>query len=149
MADKHESRHQSTEITIPAGYLEDARSALVAEVHSDGDALRVDQGRLVSGSSVARDDRAGAMRLLRNDVHLLDQLLEARGDTKVAAERDTITEALQAIVRVLTDRLVEQTGFVPLDMGAVLDLVGRLRWAAEEAVRIDPDLAPDASRKAA
>jgi hypothetical protein len=132
------------ETTIPADYLEDVRSALVLEIVNGNDALRDDQERLVSErSAMARDDRACAMRLLGSDVRLLDELLGSSGDTKVTAERDTITEALQATVRVLGSRLVEQLEYAPIEMGAVLDLAGRLRWAAEEAARLNPALGGD------
>jgi hypothetical protein len=140
MATIQDSRPGSTGITIPAGYLEDVRSALVTEIHFCGEALRTDQESLVSGSSSAVEDRACAMRLLRSDMQLLDQLLEASGDAKVTADPDTITQALQSMVRLLSARLAAKVDYSPIEMGAVLVLAGRLRWAAEEALRIEPDL---------
>ena len=98
-------------IAIPADYLEDVRTALIAEIENDGNALQTDQEAVRSGSSsedVGRADRASAARLLRNDVRLLDQLLDAGGQTRVSAEPETLHEVLQAMVRVLSSRLVDE-----------------------------------------
>jgi hypothetical protein len=121
--------------------LEDARSALVEEINSDSDALRMNHAdtlRRGPGSDPA--DRAASARWLRNDIQLLDQLLDASSDTKLTAERDALTEMLQEMVRLLAARLGEQANYAPVPMGAVLEITGRLRWAAEEAIRIDPAL---------
>jgi hypothetical protein len=138
---------QSAAITIPADFLEDVRSALVAELDRDSDALRTDQAALLSSgkdrseswAKATRADRDLAVRLLRNDLRTLDELLDATGDTKVTADRDTLFHALEAMGRLLTERLRVEMGYGPLDMGNVLDLADRLRWTAEQAIRIYPD----------
>lgn len=141
------SSSETVEIKIPAAYLEDVRSALIAEIVSVSDALRVNQDSLISGQSNGdREDRAYAAGWLRNDVRLLDQLLDASGDTKVTAERNTVTEALQALVRVLVDRLGHQCEYAPIGMGSVLELSAAVRWAAEEAIRIEPASGGDYGR---
>jgi len=134
------SSSRAVEITIPADYLEDVRSAIVAEINSDSDALRENHASLLSGSLGGREDRASALGWLRNDSRLLDQLLDASGDTKVTAECNTVTEALQSLVRVLIDRLADEAGYAPIPMGSVLELCAALRWAAEEAIRLTPQM---------
>jgi len=134
------SSSRAVEITIPADYLEDVRSAIVAEINSDSDALRENHASLLSGSLGGREDRASALGWLRNDSRLLDHLLDATGDTKVTADLSTVTHVLEETVRVLSSRLGQQCGYAPIAMGAVLELCAALRWAAEEAVRIEPAL---------
>jgi len=125
--------HESAEITIPADYLEDVRTALAAELVNGSNALRTDQEAVVSESSeVHREDRDAAARLLGNDVRLLDRLLNVGVETTVSAERQTLHGALEAMVRLLSARLVEEAGYAPIDLDAVLGLAERLRWAGEE-----------------
>jgi hypothetical protein len=114
-------------MTIPADYVEDVRTALIEEIEEDGNFLQTSQ----------EQDRTDTARLLRNDVRLLDQLLDASGQTKVSAEPDTLAEVLQAIVRVLSSRLVAECEYSPITMAAVLDLASRLRWAAQESAALD------------
>lgn len=127
------------EITIPADFLEDMRSALVVEIHLDSDAVHVNHQEALEdgGGSPGREDRASAVRILRADMNLLDQVLEASDDTLVTGEADAMVHALEAVIRVLTPRLGDECQYGPLDLGAVLELTRRLRWAAEEAARID------------
>jgi hypothetical protein len=42
---------------------------------------------------------------------------------------------------VLSKRLKRVSDFSPVPMGDVLDIAERLRWAAEEAIRVSPGLA--------
>jgi hypothetical protein len=131
---------QSVEIKIPAEYLEDVRTALIAEIEHDSNALETNQEALTSSTrneDVGRADRDSSVRLLRADVRLLDQLLDASGETKVSADWATLHEGLQSMVRVLSSRLVDECGFAPVDMEAVLELADRLRWAAEQSAAID------------
>jgi hypothetical protein len=138
---------QSAEITIPADFLEDVRSALVAELDDDSDRLRTNQAELLSGGKdrsenwarATRADRDSAVSFLRNDLRMLDELLGATGDTKVIVERDMLFHVLEAMGRLLTERLREEMGYGPLDMGTVLELGNRLRWTAEQAIRIYPE----------
>ncbi len=71
---------------------------------------------------------------------LLDQILHASGDTTVKGEGSDISFILEKMVRLLSVRLDDAKQYGPINMGAVLDLASRLRWAAEEAIRIDPRL---------
>jgi hypothetical protein len=77
-------------------------------------------------------------------VRLLDQLLAATEDTTVESEQDRISapvgEMLGGIVRVLSRRLRGASMYEPVPMGDVLDIAERLRWAAEEAIRVEPDI---------
>jgi len=134
------SSSRAVEITIPADYLEDVRSAIVAEINSDCYALRENHASLLAGSLGGREDRASALGWLRNDSRLLDHLLDATGDTKVTADLSTVTHVLGETVRVLSSRLGQQCEYSPVPVGSVLELCAALRWAAEEAVRIEPQM---------
>lgn len=130
----------SVTITVPAGYLEDLRGAIVAEIGWDSEALAAEhkelREQLASNDEyreLQRQNRDGQARQLNRDMRIFDQLLAATGNTKVTADRDTLFHALEAMVKVLADRLVDVCSFTPLDTSAVLELVGRLRWAAEQA----------------
>jgi hypothetical protein len=125
-------------VTIPAAYLEDLRSALVATVSSASDAVRTDHEDVLRG--FGPEDRAAAVRCLREDMHVLDQLLDATSDTKLHGEPEVLSHALEETVRVLAVRLTEVSGYAPIPMGDVLEVSDRLRWAAAEAVRIYPEL---------
>jgi hypothetical protein len=136
---------QLAALTIPAEYLEDMRTALVWEIEDDGDRLRANQALVVSArrnDDLDREDRDDAVNLLRKDMQLLEQLLDATEDAEATADADTIADVLQTMVRILAKQLRKEMIYGPLHMGRVLDLGGRLRWAAEEAIRIDPTLAP-------
>ncbi len=124
-------------LTIPAAYLEDVRTALVAEINSDSEAIRTDQKAVLEGSSVGSEDRGAAVRILREDMQLLDQALSASGETTVVTgERAALVHALDAMVRVLSARLVYQCEYAPVEMAAVAELADRLRWSAEQAAAI-------------
>ena len=129
---------QSAAIVIPADYLEDVRSALVQELANDVDALRTNQTDLATGKW-GPEDRDASLRLLSRDVAALGRVAAAAEATELVAERQTLFHALEALCRLLTDRLIERMGYGPVDMGAVLDLTARLRWAAGEAARIYQD----------
>jgi hypothetical protein len=129
---------QSVTITVPVDYLEDVRSALVAELENDTEALRACQTDLVAEKG-CREDRDSSAQHLSHDFGVLDQVLAAETDTEVIADRATLFYALEALCRLLTDRLKVEMGYGPVAMGAVLDLTTRLRWAAGEAARIYPE----------
>jgi hypothetical protein len=151
MADKHESRHGSTEITIPADYLEDVRSALVREVVDGGKFIASNHNSVLEADSelwaaTTREDRAASVRSLHGDMRLLDQVIDARIETKVTGDEHALWHTLEGMVHVLSGRLTHECGFGPITMGAVLELAERLRWAADEAIRISPG--PDDSKVA-
>jgi hypothetical protein len=129
------------QITIPAEYLEDVRSALVSEINQDSDALQVNQATLLEkNGELNREDRDASVRWLRNDLQLLDQLLDGSEARKVTADRDALTEVLQAMVRVLAGRLTDVCQYGPVPLGDVVELSARLRWAANKAIRLHPHL---------
>lgn len=140
------SEHQPSNLTVPAEYLEDVRSALIREIKTDSTALKRDQSLVLERGLEAdlregrREDRAGAAGFLRNDLRLLDQLLDATADTAVTGDRDTVVFVLEEMIRVLTERLSERMGYTPLNVDAVLAITERMRWAAEQALRIEPGL---------
>jgi hypothetical protein len=128
-------------LTIPASYLEDVRTAAIREVVSDSDMLRINHQNVLDGKFGGEtEDRTSAAAALHRDMGLLDQVLHATGDTTVEAEGEDITFVLEETVRLLTARLDEEKGYSPVNMGAVLDLTEELRWAASEAIRLDPRL---------
>jgi len=121
----------SATITIPAGYLEDVRSAAIAEVASDSRALH--------GADAA--DRGMSELILRRSTRLLN----AAGDVELSAESDNtsspLVHVLEGLIRLLEERLREAAQYGPLPMGDVIDIAAELRWAAEEAIRMLPQLA--------
>jgi hypothetical protein len=125
----------SATITIPAGYLEDVRSAAIAEVASDSRALH--------GADAA--DRGMSELILRRSTRLLNPLLNAAGDVELSAESDNtsspLVHVLEGLIRLLEERLREAAQYGPLPMGDVIDIAAELRWAAEEAIRMLPQLA--------
>ncbi|MDQ6729872.1 MAG: hypothetical protein M3022_06145 [Actinomycetota bacterium] len=123
-------------IQIPAEYLEDVRSALVKEIHDDSKALRTDQDDVLRGSLAGPEDRGAAMRILREDVLLLDQVLDASGSTTMTGERGALTHVLDAMTRVVSGQLVDRCEYAPIDMRAVAGLAERLGWATAESSRL-------------
>jgi hypothetical protein len=107
-------------VTIPSAYLEDVRYALDCAIDTEIDLERGTPGNLSKDLQL-----------------LLDQLLDATDDTKVTAEPDTISDALQETMLVLSRRITEECESAPFSTGAAVELAERLRWAAEEAIRID------------
>jgi hypothetical protein len=133
-------------VNIPGAYLEDVRSALAKEIERDGAALRGDQVELVAAVGAQdiefhRGDRDGAVDRLGKDLRLLEQLRGVTGEMKLTGDVDTLSHTLEATVHVLNGRLETVCQYAPLPMGDVIELSARLRWAADEAIRLCPDLA--------
>jgi hypothetical protein len=122
------SNRSPAEITIPADYLEDVRSALVSGINNDSDALRSDHQEVLDGLAAGREDRAGAVRILR-----------ASGDTTIRGDWSALVHVLEATVSVLSGRLADTGQYAPLPDLDVLDLSYRLQWAAHEIGRIGHD----------
>jgi hypothetical protein len=82
--------------------------------------------------------------ILQRSLRLLDPLLNASGDVQITGEQDItsspLVHMLEAQIRLLIERLRSAAQYGPMPMGDVLDLAAELRWAAEEAIRIDPAL---------
>lgn len=133
-------------ITIPAAYLEYARSAIIAEIQQGSKYIDTNQDAILAADTpewakTCRLDLASSVRFLHADMSLLEQLLDADGvDTKITGEHGAVTTTLDAIARVLSNRLDDACGYAPVPMGDVFELSAAMRWAAEEALRIDPGL---------
>lgn len=129
------SEAHRVKLTIPAEYLEDARSASIAEVHEDTSRVYTDADT---------DERDSDMTILRRETQLLDQLLDATGQTTIEAVQDgtcdPIAEMLQTMIRQLSGRLERLCVYGPLPLAEILDIIERMRWAAAETVRVCPAL---------
>lgn len=135
----------SASIEIPADYLADVRSALIAEIADDAKALRVNDA-----NSYSDEDRDSAAKILQRNMPLLDTLLAATAlyaemkrddDVTLTAETSApLLHMLEAMVRQLVKRLRGAAQYAPMPMGEVLDLTERIRWAADEAIRITPEV---------
>jgi 5-methylcytosine-specific restriction endonuclease McrBC regulatory subunit McrC len=122
-------------LTIPFDYLEDCRSALVAEIRDKGEQLFREEP----------DERDSTARMLERDMALLQQVLAAAEDTTVEAEQgdllsSPIPDMLEVMIRLLSKRLERVCVYGPMPMGDVLDIAEQLRWAASEATRLCPGL---------
>jgi hypothetical protein len=121
-------------LNVPFQYLEDFRNAAITEVASDSDALR----------SAAAGDRPSSELTLRRSAQLLKPLFETTGAAELQAEHDEtsspLVHTLEELVRMLSERLRLAAQYGPLPMGDVLDIAAEMRWAAEQAVRIEPAL---------
>jgi hypothetical protein len=133
------SNHPS--LTIPAEYLEDARTAISREIKESAGALRDQQLEAIRSPQSASVDTSA--EILRRELALLDDLL-VTGAVTVTAPHDRtsspITNMLQAMSRELSKRLRDEAGYAPVNMGAVLEISERLAWCAREAIRIEPGL---------
>ncbi|MGI8864978.1 MAG: hypothetical protein ACR2JH_11390 [Solirubrobacteraceae bacterium] len=118
-------------ITIPAAYLEDVRRALAAEIDNDADWIKASEDHA--------EDREGAVRHLRTDLGLLDSVLAADESTELAADPHGLFHMLEAFIRLLTERLTQEIDYAPISMGPVIEILGRLQWAADEALRLFPE----------
>jgi hypothetical protein len=134
-------RHVIATLKIPAGYLEDFRSAVVREIVGDSDTLQTNHQSVLDGR-VGGDpeDRTSAATALRRDMGLLDQVLHATDETTVKADSEDITFVLEEMVRLLAARLDDLKEYGPINLGAVLEIAEQLRWAAENGIAIDPRL---------
>jgi hypothetical protein len=126
------------QITIPAAYLEDVRTAVIAAVRDDGTMLQSNHQEVLDGSVVATEDRVSTVRCLVEDLSLLDQVLAADSETTVTGDSCAIGHVLQRLARVFIDRLIDETQYTPVPMRAVLDLTSQVQWAAGEAIRVCP-----------
>ena len=132
-------------VTIPAEYLEDVRSALIDTIESDSGMLTVNQAAVVKSKAdrveTHLEDRDTGVDILARDLRLLEQLRHATGNTKLTGDVDTLSQTLQQMVRMLGRRLTHVSQYAPVPLGDVRELSARLRWAADEAIRIYPELA--------
>ena len=121
-------------LTVPAAYLEDARSAVVAGIVSDGDMLRTNHQSVLEGRfGGMTEDRTSAAATLHRDMRLLDQIVDADGEVTLEGDSGDLSFVLEEVVRLLAARLDEAKEYSPIDMAAVLNIAKQLRWAAEES----------------
>lgn len=132
------SEDQSVEVVIPAAYLEDVRTAIVAAIEDDGDMLSTNQQEVIDEKSYGPDDVDGAVRNLREDMDLLGKVLHVDGETTLSGNWGAVGHVLQRLARMLAVRLVDQAEYAPMPMRTVLDLTDRLQWALREAIRVAP-----------
>lgn len=142
------SEKESAVITVPADYIEDMRSALVAELYTDADMLQVNQadaarrGGGIEDADVVDADVEATVNHVRKDLRALEFLLSAEpGDREILTDRGTGFHALERMCRLLSDRLTEHLRYTPLDVLAVLAIAKRLEWATTQAMTIDPQAA--------
>lgn len=127
-------------VAIPAAYLEDVRSALVAEIDSDGGMLRTNQASFLERSDeVARIDRDGSVEILSRDLQMLSGLINATTETELVADAGGIRMVLEELAQQLHGRLGDLCQYGPLPLRDVLDVATELAWAAQEAMRVLPD----------
>jgi hypothetical protein len=128
-------------LSIPARYIEDFRSAVIREIMGDSDMLRCNHQSVLDGrTGGSPEDRMSAATALRRDMGLLDQVLHATGETTVEAAGEDLSFVLEEMVRLLAGRLDNEKEYGPINLGAVLEIAGQLRWAAENGIEIDPRL---------
>jgi hypothetical protein len=131
---------QSAKVTVPAAYIDDLRSALVAEIASGADSLRTAQAETLAADGKRRElrseDRDSALRLLDTDVQLFNAVRYTDGDSELRADPGALWHVLEEMGRVLTDRLRGQFEYTPVRMQVVIELAERLRWTAEEALSL-------------
>jgi hypothetical protein len=129
---------EPVKVTIPAACLEDVRTAIVTEIQDDGEMLGSNHKEVLDGLPAGSEDRSAAVRHLSEDMQLLGQVLDAEGETTMTGDRDAVGMVLERLVRVLVPRLVDEASYGPMEMRAVLDITGRMQWAAREAIRVAP-----------
>jgi hypothetical protein len=134
MATISSEQDQSAQIVIPAADLEDARKALSVEIALDAEHVAEDHG-------VERD---GSVKILQRDISLQQQIISASSTVTVTAERDHVSSPIEhmldEIIRIVAKRLDVAGVYAPVPMGTILDIADELRWAATEAIRIEPSL---------
>lgn len=136
-------------LVVPAEYLEDVRTALVAEIRSDSGMLKTNQASMVESASAARvgisasyaEDRDGAVTILRQDLGMLERLIGEREDVELVANPDALFHVLEALARVLKGQLDDACDYSPVDLGWVERIAERLAWAAVESRRLFPEAA--------
>ena len=114
------------------------RTALIAEIKTDSEILSTNHQQVLDNKTDGPEDRGAAVRHLRQDMRLLDQLLDADDDTTMAGDSGAVGHALERLARVLISRLDDEAQYGPMPMRTVLDLTSRVQWAAGEAIRVAP-----------
>jgi hypothetical protein len=130
-------------LTIPADGLADARAALTGALSEQGS--RLDRG-VEFEREIDDDDRRAGVRAMAADVQLLEQLLDASGDTTVSGEPAQLYRLVEGIARRLLRRLGERGNSWPMDLDEVGALAARLEWASAEGARLALAANPGDSR---
>ena len=137
------SERNSATLVIPAAYLHDVRAAVIGQCVQDSDDLRCDHEAALNANKevvqLAANDRAHVLRRINENVSVLNQVFDAEGDTTVTATGEKLAGTLGEMNRLLSDRLT--AGCIPDEEPAeLLRRLDEMRWAAEEAIRLDPRL---------
>jgi methylmalonyl-CoA mutase cobalamin-binding subunit len=135
------SERKSATLLIPAAYLHDVRAAIIDQCVQDSDDLRCDHGAVLNANEeivqAAAKDRASVLRRMNENVSVLNQVFDAEGDTTITDTAEKLADTLGVMNRLLTERLT--AGCVPEEEPAeLLRRLDEMRWAAEEAIRLDP-----------
>lgn len=125
---------RAVQVTIPADYLEDFRTALTAEIHGTSEWLTGMQKDLITasdeqGAERARTDRAGAARYLRAHMATLEQLPETAEKTVVENQAEYLDPVFEEVCRRSGSRVEELLGYSPLPFDRLPAAVEELRWA--------------------
>jgi hypothetical protein len=134
-----------TELHIGAAQLGDVRMAIIELYRDELDAVRDEYERLgADGDRPLGEDGAARLAAARSRLTAatvrFDRILRCGQETTVTSEPQALAQLLQETVQVLSGRLASLAERRPVPMRAVLDLTERMRWAAGEAIRIDPRL---------
>jgi hypothetical protein len=140
-------QQQIVTITIPAAYMDDFRSAVVREIEHDGEWARgqhkekvdaIDSGDQELGE-LRRQDEAGALRSLREDVTLLLQLPDVEDvdrEVSVSVERSALRHVLDEMGGQLAARITRLYVYGPALVEQVPALLESLRWSAVQAQKM-------------
>ena len=136
------SEQQLVTITIPAEYVEDFRSALVAEIKSDGEWFEAQYNELREARepqrvATSRADRDGALACLLEDVGLLQQLPGVVADVAVSSSASALLHTIERVARQWAAQLAEELDYGPANFEAVPALLDRLRWTIERVTTIE------------
>lgn len=127
-------------LTIPAGYVEDVRTALVASISSDGEMLATNHAVLLAEDDeygTHRADLDTAARILAEDARLLAELVDATGTATLVGTLDAVSTLLDHAARLWSAQLAEQVDYGPVPMGCVAEITRRLAWAAEQSAVLE------------
>jgi hypothetical protein len=134
-------QQQLVTITIPAEYMDDVRSAVVGEIESTAVWVRGEHKEMVDAiddgnqklAELRRQDEAGAIRSLREDVKLLLQLPDADAEVSVSAEWSALFHVLEKMGHQLSTRIAGLYDYGPALVEQVPLLLESLRWSAVQA----------------
>ena len=131
-------------ITVPGGYVEDFRAAIVHEL-ADTAGYVLDERKTAAKQAADRDPRAdltaadlpGHMRLVANDARLFAHVgHEGAEPVEVDVDGDgTLAHVFETMAReIVGPRLARELGYGPMDqVDGINELIERLSWSANRA----------------